>query len=1341
MERVHTQVESGVSVADIVLQVQPDAVLARYAHIYIDGVYVAREEWDAAHPAPGSVVTLRMVPMGGGGGGKNPLRTILSLAIIAASPIIAGGIAGLLGAGAQASFLGISAGRLITSGVSLLGRLALNAIAPPSRSRFGAGAKESPTLFIQGARNQISPFGRVPKVLGKHRFVPPQGAWPYTETIGNDQYIRMLFVWGYGPLEISDLKIGETPLADFTDVETETRQGYEDDAPLTLYSNSVIQNDLQITLTNAGGYVTRTTEQDADEISLDITLPQGLFKFGSGGTKTTATVALDIQYSPAGQNQWSAGATSYKAIAQQPAGSFETPAYYSFRDIDYTVIRIDRLVMDPASGTVSIIRGTPFRSGLDNGSALAPAVPAGKILLAKIERRSGDAGVIPSGRITDERSSSLFGTTLETSADFLVTSSAQAGKVTVAAGGLKYSGIVMTAKQAAAVRKSVSFKVPKGQYDVRVKRLTADATDDNTFDETVWTALRTIRASYPVNMAGLAVTALRIKATDQLSGVIDRFNGVVHSILPDWTGTTWTWQVTSNPAAIFRHILQGSANARPLIDSRLDLERIQQWHENCAAEDREFNAVIDYDVSVHEALQSVAAAGRASPALVDGKWAVVEDKQQTVPVQHFTPRNTFGFRGEKSFDEAPHALRVRFINRDKGWLQDERLVYDDGYDAQNATRYETLELNGITEANQAWRDGRYHIATARLRPETYSFHADIEHIVCTRGDLIRFTHDVPLFGLMSARVKSVSVVSGNIVSATLDAAVTMEAGKSYAVRFRRPDGSSLVKNLTTAAGDSNVISFSTPYPEAEGPISGDLALFGESGQESVELIVKAIEPQNDLNARITCVDAAPAVHTADTGTIPAFSSQITVPPEMQKPPIPVLAQIQSGEEALIRHTDGSLTSRILITLEPPLSFLRLNVKASIRNADETDFYAAEVMMQSGNRISVTDIVEGDTYDIRLRYVTEAGVFSDPLLIAGHRVEGTSALPSDVAALNLNILGSTAHLSWEAVADIDLSHYVLRYAPQTEDAVWSGAVDIITRIAGTATSISVPFASGTYLLKAVDVGGRQSQNAASAVSPVRGGGYADITAVTEDPGFSGTKMNVSLADGALRLTGADSVDDWSDVDVIANMDVGNEGLFSSGVYDFDGAIDLGGVYVSRLSASLGVAGIDIGTGVDTWSNTDTLESWDQDVDPSLFAVELQLRTTNDDPSGAPVWGGWMPFVVGDYKARACQFRALLTSASPNVTPAVSELGVSLSMAERTTGGGNIVSDSGGTNIVFAAAFRDTPAISVTPRNMATGDYFTLTGPVETGFTIRFFNSGGTGISRTFDYQATGFGEKL
>jgi hypothetical protein len=645
----------------------------------------------------------------------------------------------------------------------------------------------------------------VPRVLGKHRFAPPFGALPYTETVGSDQYLRLLFVWGYGPLKITDLKIGETPLSAFEGVEIETREGYPDDAALTLYSNSVLQNDLGAAATQSAGYIVRTTEADADEIGVDITLPRGLVKFGGGGGRLSTSVRVEVQYAPAGTNDWSAGADDFTAHAARDISLPAKPAAYKTRDGIYTVTRIDRVVLDAASGALSVIRGTAFRTGVDEGELEIPAIPANMIPLARIMRRSDGGDILAPDGIIDERDPTIFGVNFETENDFAVTPSTEPNKVNIAAGGLQFPGIEITGKQTAALRETVTFKVPKRQYDVRVRRMTADASDDNRiFDETVWTALRTIRYAYPVRMSNIAMTALRIKATGQLNGVIDRFNGVVSSILPDWNGENWGAQETCNPAALFRHVLQGNANARPLADARLDLERLQEWHDTCAVENRQFNMLVDYDISVREMLHSITAAGRASPTLLDGKWGVVEDRAQSVPVQHFTPRNSYGFEGRKEFDELPQALRVRFINRAKGWLQDERLVYDDGYDETNTLRYETLELPGVTDAQQAWRDGRYHIATARLRPETYSFSCDLEHIVCTRGDLIRFSHDVPLFGLMTGRVKSLVMAGDAVAGVELDAAVSMQAGKAYAVRFRKQDGASLVQTL---AGETKTLLF------------------------------------------------------------------------------------------------------------------------------------------------------------------------------------------------------------------------------------------------------------------------------------------------------------------------------------------------------------------------------------------------------------------------------------------------------------------------------------------------------------------------------------------------------
>ena len=1197
IERINSKVIVGKTIEQIIEEIHPTGELQTYAHIYIDGEYIEQKNWHLVKPKAGTIVTIRMIPQGGGGGGgkKNPLRTILSIAVMAGTGYLAGVVAGGLG---SATFMELNVSGLAVSGVNLLGRLVLNAIAPPSSSKLNTSS-ESATLFIQGAKNQAKPFARVPKVLGKHRFVPPFGALPYTELVGDDQYLRMLFVWGYGPLNISELKIGETPIEEFDEVEIETRQGYINDNALTLYTNSVLQDDMQIYLKQEDGYILRTTEEDADEISIDITMPKGLVEF-VGSDKKNASVSVEVQYAVHNSENW-----------------------------------IDAETID------------------------------------------------------------------------------------------------ITAQQSSAVRKGLRFKVEQGKYDVRVKRVTQDnESNDNLFDDTVWTALRTIRYEDPINKRGLAVTALRIKATDQLNGIIDKLNGVVEAIIPDWDSASGEWveRATSNPASIYRHVLQGSANARPIEDIRIDIDKIQAWHESCTANNREFNTVIDYNISVREVCADVASAGRASPSLVDGKWSIIEDKVCTVPVQHFTPRNTFGFKGEKSFDDLPHGLRVRFINREKGWQQDERLVFDDGYSQETASKYESLEFNGVTDPEQIWRDGRYHLATARLRPETYSFYTDIEHIVCTRGDLIRFTHDVPVFGLMSARIKEVTDTG-----VILDSEIEMEADKSYSLRIRKSDGESVVADLVTITGVSNELLFVNNVADIS---AGELVMFGEQGQESVPLIVKSIRPQGELKAQITCVAYNENIFNADSENIPEFISYVREDSAFERLPTPKLKAVQSGLETVIKHSDGSLTSRVVITLDTPDNIAYpLNISAKIKSSDESSYRNATIMFRNSSEISIADIAEGQTYDIQLRYVDNSGAMSAPLTISNYRVEGTTALPSDVKTLELNVLGDNLYLSWEAVADIDLSHYVLRYSSKISDTTWGSAVDLVSKISSGTTSITVPAMSGSYFLKAVDVLGQESSNAIMAVSNIGSlSAFNAVEELIEDNNFLGEKDNVTLSDNKLVLTGADTIADWVDIDNVINIDIGENGVEPEGVYYFNSDLDLGNVYTSRVTAELNVVGSDIYDIIDSYNKIDKLESWDNSFSPSLFDIKLQISTSDDNV----IWSEWKNFVIGDYKARAFKFRVLLFSKSPTVVPEISKLRVKIDMPDRIEAGDDIVAIEGNNEVDFTNAFRAKPTIAISAQNMLSGDYYSLTNTDNTGFNISFYDASDNLVSRSFDYLAKGYG---
>ena len=51
----------------------------------------------------------------------------------------------------------------------------------------------------------------------------------------------------------------------------------------------------------------------------------------------------------------------------------------------------------------------------------------------------------------------------------------------------------------------------------------------------------------------------------------------------------------------------------------------------------------------------------------------------------------------------------------------------------------------------------------------------------------------------------------------------------------------------------------------------------------------------------------------------------------------------------------------------------------------------------------------------------------------------------------------------------------------------------------------------------------------------------------------------------------------------------------------------------------------------------------------------------------------------------------------------------------------------------------PSVGITAQNMQSGDYFTVSSVSATGFSVNFYNSSDTGVSRNFNWSAVGYGK--
>jgi hypothetical protein len=837
LERIERQVVEGQTIDEIMAAV--GCKPGRAYFVLLNGIEVPPQMWTRVRPKAGSEVTIKAVPLGGGGGDSNKtLRTVLlvvivivALALTIAAPYL-GPVWGIAALGAAAA-------------ISIGGALAINALLPPKFNLPRERGREEPGFSITGSRNVAAPGQAIPRVYGRHRMFPLYAARPYTEIVGEHQYLRMLFTCGMGPVEMQNFRIGETPLSDFSGVDIELREGYPSDSPLTLFGNVILEEALSLLL-KANVPQIRTTEEATDEISVDVTFPAGLFDVGR--EREPRNVSWRFAYSPMGASSW-----------------------------------------------------TTFWDG---------------------------------------------GVTADTSRP---------------------------------LRRGASVRVPRGRYDVRATRLTPELGKNNIAEDLYWTALRSIQDVDPIPDIGMSKIALRIKASDQLNGVVDQLSCLVEAQLRTWNGVAWgtTPVETRNPASAYLDVLTGSATKRPIPESRIDMAGLGAWYDACEAAGREYRAVIDYRTTIFEALQEIAVAGRASFAMPDGKYGVVRDVLQTVPVQVFTPRNSWGFSFRKTFPDRIDGFKMPFVDETHDYQASEVTVLNDDADPLTASVFETLTLPGITNPDQLWREGRYHLAVAKLRPELWTLNADPEHLVCQRGDLVEIMHDVLLVGLKSGRLTLVTLnASSQVTAVNLDEPVTMEIGKTYGLKFRRANGSLIHSAVTTVVGeDQGRLTLTPPLAAASAPAVGDLFVFGEWGTETVQALVKGIFPGEDLSARLELVPAAPAVHDADTGPIPDYDPVITVPPELRTPPTPLIEALVSQGTLVSRAGASSIGSRITVQWVFPSSenldgaTMQLAWRvAGLLEEDPWQRIDREPQVEA-NQADLEPLPPGSVVEIRIRAVT------------------------------------------------------------------------------------------------------------------------------------------------------------------------------------------------------------------------------------------------------------------------------------------------------------------------------------------------------------------------------------
>ncbi len=1269
--------------------------------------------------------------------------------------------------------------------------------------------EESQMYSISSQGNSARKYAFVPKVYGEHKMFPNVAANPYTElevdpaTGKLAQYLYAIYDFGFGPNVVRDIKIGETPIDFFTEADYRlvdlnkpvVSEGIWDDdlSNQFIYYKGDIETESVGTVLDgnqsAGDAQSRwqlirnapaNNENKDQDISINFVCPEGLYAFNSTGLKSTRTIELRVEFSKVGEDIWRSYNDSDYVKSYSAAGGDTTTedAVLSvapapdpsaiFRNWYATVYASPYTVGAPANAGQSGISKRFISLGFQAGATFIRVPDTLEVVVGDtLKYKFFDVGVIASivpvmGNPTYKQLNLVsplpVNVTIysyeETREDYyLFPESPIITYELIDTKQLKKKGtppgiLRITSDSRSPIYGSVKFSPRQiASYKIRVTRTSTTSLYSTQVADTLSLATIVTRTDTAPIVTDKRHTFMevRIKATGQLNGSIQNLSAICASVLDVYDGTTWTKQVTNNPAWIFADLLTGEVSKKPVAKTRLDTASLLEWAERCdeiptssaiyTFLEKRFtcNFVLDFKTTLQQILQQVAGAAQASLNIVDGKYGVLIDKNRTIPVQIFTPRNSSGFSSTRVYTEKPDGLRVSYIDPYSNWQTNVLTVFDDGKTEENSEVFQDISSFGITQVEQAWRFGRYFLAQNKLRQEVITLRVDFENLVCTRGDFVQITQDVMRVGGTAARVRS---VDGNeiIIDEGIETGVD-----DYGFVFRGSDGNIRTGTLTVV--NSTTFELDGIYI----PLPGDLIVIGVVDEIVFDCIVKSIQPQDNLSAILTLVEKAEALYTIEeVDEIPGYSPKIsgTTDPDFGVPAeVPDLLVVansynikQSGYEYYID-----------LDWENPLGAATEIFEVYV------DFGTGYDLVTSTKASDYRYIVDEDNLDILHSFKILAVSATGKKLGLGEVTAVTAtpltktARPSDVTTFNSDITGEVLQLFWTRVPDLDIKEYVIRYSPSVSGA-WENSTGLM-RVGGTTSLIATQARTGSYFIKAVDFNNNESTEAGTIITTIPSlNGLNIIDSKNDFPALDGSKDRVEKSGDTLVLAQS----------VIGTP--GNEQYYSEGFYYYEELLDLGDIYTVRLQSLLSAEG---------FVSTDIMANWDPLSDiPALagarsseWDVEAQYRASNslnvianwtDLTSIAAMNEGstesfteWRKFIIGDATGRVFQFRLKLSSNALAVTPRVLDGEIKADMPDRTDYFDDVLAPDTGVTVTYDPAYKGpgtSPSVQISINDAQSGDYPEYTSKTLDGFTVVFKDNSGNPVARSFDALVKGFGKK-
>ena len=906
--------------------------------------------------------------------------------------------------------------------------------------------------------------------------------------------------------------------------------------------------------------------------------------------------------------------------------------------------------------------------------------------------------------------------------------------------------------------------------DLRVVRTSADSSDTNV-NPTVFSAYTELiyqKLRYPNSaLVGLRFQAEQfnsiparsyrirgIKVKLPNNATVDQATGRV-SYSGTWTGTFGAAQWCTCPSFILYDLLInkrygfGDHVAEAQLDKFAFYSASQYANElvddGLGGTEARFscNALIQNQYEAYKLVNDLCSVMRCQPYWSTGALTLTQDKP-TDATYLFNRSNVL----EPGFSYAGSDLKTRHTVAVVSYLdletreQNYEIVEDRDAIAKYGWVATQIKAFACTSRGQANRLGQWILYSEQHETDVVSFTASIEAGVLVRpGAVIDIQDPVRAGSRLGGRITASGARTINVDDAT----GLPEDDATVSVLL--PDGTLETKNLVSRTGTLLTVDedWSTQ------PQANSVWVIQTTAVETQQFRVLTVEEKESHLYAITALSYNASKYDHVERGYELASRSIT-----SLNSIPAAPESPQASEKFYASNDKA---RVKIVVS--WSAVKGAPQYKVRYRADNDNWESLTVTKTDAEILDT---RAATYAIEIYTINSLGRQSSDFASLTFNAIGKTAVPADVQGLTFEATSDKeGTLSWTESTDLDVTHggkVYIRHSGKTDGSgSWSNSVDLINGIAGSSTSAKIPLVDGEVLVKFADDGGRLSANETSLIillPETRNKLLLQSRREDQDsPPFQGADTNTFYSDqyDALTLQSTGRIDDITDDidDITTNIDTLGD-TEASGEYAFVNTLDLGHVFSLDLKRRFVTRGFYPDDLID--DKTENIDSWkgkfDGDVADSVNA-KLYLRKTDDDPSGSPTYGDWTEFSNGTFKGRGFQFKTQLTSSDTAQNILVDELGYVAELERRTESSESAVSSGTGTKaITFANRFftgtasllgsnSKLPSIGITAQDMQSGDYFTVSSVSATGFSVNFYNSSDTGISRNFNWSAVGYGK--